>query len=254
MSKSDPWKREKIPYAITFQGYNAHEATLLGGWWFFLCLGLVIASGKSLKMLQKDLLCPLLPSCARWGSLVTALHTLAAPPQEIVCKRLAHTNPPFYLALSQLGRAEFTDTQKTLASLLTFTCRKEDSDCLEKKLHPKVRCTIQDGEKRSLDLLRYFLLQAYKAGGAVILHSSWAFVSEHRKSGTRVCISQTCTASLGRQLHVQCVSLLPNIFTYTCPLRSTLTLIERNTPSWPQWLRFSLIRVLSTLTKKDQNS
>lgn len=131
----------------------------------FLCLGLVIASGKSLKMLQKVLLCPLLPSCALWGSLVTALHTLAAPPREIVCKRLAHTNPPFYLALSQLGRAEFTDTQKPLASLLTFTCREEDSDCLEKKLHPKVRCTIQNGEKRSLDLLRYFLLQAYKQVG-----------------------------------------------------------------------------------------
>jgi len=49
--------------------------------------------------------------------------------------------------------------------LLTFTYREEDRDCLEKSLHPKVRCTVQDREERSLDLLRYFLLQAYKQVG-----------------------------------------------------------------------------------------
>lgn len=66
------------------------------------------------------------------------------------CGRLAHTNPACYLALSQLGRAEFTDTYKPLASLLTFAYREENSDCLEKKLHPKVRCTVQDEEKGAL--------------------------------------------------------------------------------------------------------
>ena len=52
------------------------------------------------------------------------------------------------------------DIHKPLASLLTFTYREEDSNCLEEQLHPKVRCTVQDGEKKSLDLLRYFLPQA----------------------------------------------------------------------------------------------
>lgn len=132
---------------------------------FFWCLDLVIASGKSLKVLLKALQSLLLPFWARWGTFLTPLHTLAACLPVIVCKRLAHTNPPCCSARSQLGRAEFTETHKPLASLLTLTYREEESDCPEKKLHPKVRCTVQDGEKRSLDLLRYFLLQAYKRVG-----------------------------------------------------------------------------------------
>lgn len=74
-------------------------------------------------------------------------------------------NPPCYLAGSQLGRTEFAEIHQPRASLLTFTYREEESDCPEKKLHPKVRCTVQEGERRSLDLLRYFLLQAYKRVG-----------------------------------------------------------------------------------------
>lgn len=103
------WReKKKSKHAIIFQGYNTHETTLPRGL-FFWCLDLDSVSGKSLQVLQKYQLCLLLPFCAHWRSHITALHTLTARSQGIVCKRLAHTNPPCYLALSQLRRPEFTD-------------------------------------------------------------------------------------------------------------------------------------------------
>lgn len=84
-----------------------------------------MASEKSLKILLKDLPCLLFSMYSKDHSIQ---HTLAASPQYIVCKRLAHRKPFCYLVLRQLGRTEFIGIYTLLSSLLMSTHREDDSD------------------------------------------------------------------------------------------------------------------------------
>lgn len=127
------------------------------------------------------------------------------------CKRLAHTNPACYLALSQLGRAEFTDTNHWLHCLRSHT-GKRTVTAWRRSYTLRWGVLYRMG-KKELWSAKVFFASSLQAGGAGILHSSQTFVSEHRKSGTRARISQTCSGLLGKKLHIQYMLLL-SIFSH----------------------------------------